>query len=282
MISSIGGAFEKARSEGRRALIGFMTAGYPSPKDTVRLCRALIDGGVDILELGIPFSDPIADGPTIQVADVGALSKGTNVNLCLDIARSIRNEWRVPMVFLTYYNPIFRFGLDRFMTEASNCVEGLVVPDLPELESKDFKNYKEIAENHDLATILLAAPTTTEKKLGSLLKGTNGFLYLVSLTGVTGEREGASQVNLKFIERVSRRARGKVNVAVGFGISNPQQVRGILETGADGVIIGSAFIKIVTNHLDDLDSATSELTRFAQSLKEATKLTESPVQSGSS
>ena len=146
MKSPIEGAFDSAESEGRRTLIGFLTAGDPSPEHTPKLCKALIDGGVDMLELGIPFSDPIADGPTIQAADIRALEAGTNPNSCLQIARSIKKYSKIPIVFLTYYNPIFRFGLEKFMKEASKCADGLVVPDLPEVGSKEFLDYKLMAK----------------------------------------------------------------------------------------------------------------------------------------
>jgi tryptophan synthase alpha chain len=268
--STIDSAFENARKKGRRALIGYMTAGYPSPKHTTRLCKALIDGGVDILELGIPFSDPIADGPTIQAADVRALNEGTNPNTCLEIARALRKETQVPIVFLTYYNPILSFGTRKFMNEASRCADGLVVPDLPEVESKEFSEYKRSANAQGLSTILLAAPTTTEKKLGMLLRETNGFLYLVSLTGVTGARKNVAKVNLDFIKQVCRRAKGSARVAVGFGISKPGHVRTIIRAGADGVIVGSAFVNIVANNLNDVKSASSELSRFTRRLREAT------------
>jgi len=268
--SLIEDAFDSAERKGRRALIGFLTAGDPSPEHTPRLCKALIDGGVDILEIGIPFSDPIADGPTIQAADVRALEAGTNPNTCLEIARSIKKYRQIPIVFLTYYNPIFRFGIEKFMKEASKCADGLVVPDLPEIGSEEFLDYKRMAKKHGLSTILLAAPTTPEKKLRALLQETTGFLYLVSLLGVTGVRKSMSPVNLNFIEHVSKVANRRTRVAVGFGISKPDQVRAVLRTGVDGVIVGSAFVNIVANNLANIDLAASELTQFTKRLRVAT------------
>lgn len=249
-----------------------MTVGYPTLKHTERLCQALIDGGVDILELGIPFSDPIADGPTIQGAVVKALDEGTTPSSCLGVARALKKNNQIPIVFLTYYNPIFHFGLEKFMSEASKCADGLVVPDLPEIESDEFTNYKSAAKDHGLSTVLLAAPTTTERKLGALLRETSGFLYLVSLLGVTGVRRNVSPVNLKFIEHVSTRAKGLANVAVGFGISGPGQVRTMLRTGADGVIVGSAFVNIVAESQNDIVSAESRLRRFTKELSNATRM----------
>ena len=225
---------------------------------------------MDVLELGIPFSDPIADGPTIQAADVRALDAGTTPKSCLEIARELRKETQVPIVFLTYYNPILSFGVRKFMIEACTCADGLVVPDLPEVESEEFSEYKQSADDHGLSTILLAAPTTTEKKLKILLQETSGFLYLVSLTGVTGARKSVAQVNLDFIRQVCRKAEGSARVAVGFGISKPAHVRTILRTGADGVIVGSAFVNIVANNLNDIRSAESELFRLTRSLRNAT------------
>lgn len=274
-MPSIQNIFLSARKEGRRALIGFLTVGDPSPKYTPRLCKALIDGGVDILELGIPFSDPIADGPTIQAADVRALGSGTTTETCLNIARSVKRDHgsNVPMAFLTYYNPIFRMGLESFMSKASECVDGLIVPDLPALGSAEFADYKRLALKNGLSTILLAAPTTNTDRLKMILHETTGFLYLISLLGVTGARKSIASINLNFIKGVCRLANGSVPVAVGFGISNPDQVQTVLKkTGADGVIVGSAFVNIVANNMQDIDSAAEKLKRFTHSLRDATYL----------
>ncbi|MHB2037248.1 MAG: tryptophan synthase subunit alpha, partial [Nitrososphaerales archaeon] len=188
----------------------------------------------------------------------------------LEIARSIKKYRQIPIVFLTYYNPIFRFGIEKFMKEASKCADGLVVPDIPEIGSDEFLDFKRMAKKYGLSTILLAAPTTPEKKLRALLQETTGFLYLVSLLGVTGARRNVSPVNLSFIEHVSKVANRRARVAVGFGISKPDQVRTILRTGADGVIVGSAFVNIVANNLGNVDSITSELNRFTKRLRVAT------------
>ncbi len=272
MTTRIEEAFETATKDGRRALIGFLTAGDPAPSHTGTLCRALIEGGVDILELGIPFSDPIADGPTIQAADNRALAAGTNTDTCLDAARALRNKHEIPIAFLTYYNPIFKYGLANFMKKASECVDGLIVPDLPDLGSKEFLSYKRLAKRNHLATILLAAPTTTDEKLKSLMRESEGFLYLVSLLGVTGARSGVPAASLDLIRRVSRISNHSVKVAVGFGISSPDQVFSVLKTGADGVIVGSAFVNIVANNLDNIEAAATQLRTFASKLKEATRI----------
>lgn len=270
--TKISSAFSRARKSGRKgALIGFLTAGDPSPKDSVELCRALIRGGVDILELGVPFSDPLADGPTIQAADLRALRAGTTLQDCLDIARTLTKEKDVPIVFLTYYNPIYNFGLERFMKEASECISGLVVPDLPSIESKEFLIYKQTARKYGLETILLAAPTTSKSKLKLITQQTGGFVYLVSLLGVTGVRKKVSTFNLNFVKRVSRSTkRQSIPVAVGFGISEPEHVRAILESGASGVIVGSALVNLVARNLNNLDSASLQLEQLTRELREAT------------
>lgn len=270
--TKISHAFSTARKSGRKgALIGFLTAGDPSTKDSVELCRALIRGGVDILELGVPFSDPLADGPTVQAADLRALQAGTTLQDCLDIARTLNKENDVPIVFLTYYNPIFNFGLERFMKEAAESVSGLVVPDLPSIESEEFLRYKQLARKYGLGTILLVAPTTPESKLKLIVKQTSGFLYLVSLLGVTGVRKNVSTFNLSFVERVSRSAgRLSIPVAVGFGVSEPEHVRAILGRGASGVIVGSALVNLVAGNLSNLDSASSQLEQLTRELREAT------------
>jgi tryptophan synthase alpha chain len=270
--ASISRAFKRARSSGRNGvLVGFLTAGDPSEQSSIELCRAVVRGGADILELGVPFSDPLADGPTIQAADLRALESGTTLRSCLGIARKIREESSIPIVLLTYYNPIFKFGLEEFMKEACNCVSGLVVPDLPSTDSDEFGRYKAFARKHGLATILLVAPTTTKETLDLLMKNASGFLYLVSLLGVTGARMGASAFNLPFIQRVSRIAsEHSLPSVVGFGVSNKEHVETIMRSGASGVIVGSALVNIVEQNLRDMGSATSKLENFVRELRSAT------------
>lgn len=275
-------AFARAGEEKRGALIGYLTAGDPSPKYTPSLARALIDGGVDILELGIPFSDPIADGPTIQAASVRAIAAGTTPLDCIEIARQVRDESAtsgkepVPVVFLTYYNSIFHLGLDSFSSKARAAgVDGLVVPDLPQLGSSEFVRYSRAEKKNQLATVLLATPTTTEDRLRSILRETKGFLYLVSVLGVTGVRKGSAlSSSSEFIRRTCDVAhnggKNSTPVAVGFGISEPAHVQNVLREGADGAIVGSALVNIVAQNIGDPDRAARELKQFTQSLRAAT------------
>lgn len=279
-------AFSRARAEGRGALIGYLTAGDPSPEHTPALCKALLDGGVDILELGIPFSDPIADGPTIQAASGRSLHAGTTPADCLKIVAKIKTGSQssgknsVPIVLLTYYNSIFRFGLDRFLAKARlSGVNGIVVPDLPRIGSSEFARYVRSERKNKLATILLASPTTSEVRLREILNETRGFLYLVSLLGVTGVRKSgakSSKISTEYIRRMCEVAHNgssnSVPVAVGFGISEPSHVQNVLKAGADGAIVGSAFVNIVSKNLNDMERASAELKEFTSCLNEATYL----------
>ncbi len=277
---AIRNAFSSSREQGRRSLVGYLTAGDPAHIHTPKLCRALIDGGIDILELGIPCSDPIADGPTIQAASARSIAAGTTPEDCFNIARTVKDGCEgkrdVPIVLLTYYNSIFRFGTERFLARASACgIDGIVVPDLPQIQSQEFTNYKQLANAKGLSTILLATPTTSEARLRMIMKETSGFLYVVSLMGVTGVRTGESEINSKFVRRVCEFARRhdkreSIPVAVGFGISKPAHVQSVVKAGADGVIVGSAFVNIVSQNLGDVESASRDLERFTRKLCIAT------------
>jgi len=272
-------AFEKAHEEGRGALIGYLMAGDPSVKYTPDLCKALIDGGIDILELGIPFSDPLADGPTIQAAGIRSIEAGTSPADCMEIALKIKQESHssVPIVFLTYYNTIFHFGLAKFLFKArASGIDGIIVPDLPQIGSSEFNRYIKAVKKNGLATILLATATTNDKRLRSILKETKGFLYLVSLLGVTGVRKAVakSEIDFGFIRHASLIAHDhnstNVPVAAGFGISEPIHVQNVLKAGADGAIVGSALVNLVEKNLSDMTKARSELEQFVHSLREAT------------
>lgn len=270
-------AFSNAQKESRGALIGYLMAGDPSPEDTPPLCQALIDGGVDILELGVPFSDPIADGPTIQAASVRSINSKTSPEDCLNIVRQVKSERSVPVVLLSYYNTIFRFGPEKFLSKARESgVDGLVVPDLPQIGSSEFSRYMNAAGENRMASILLATPTTTDERLRSILDESTGFLYLVSLLGVTGVRKGVKKtpLNVEFIRHSCEVAHdhdsSSTPLAVGFGISEPAHVQNVLRAGADGAIVGSALVNLVSQNLDDLDQAANKLERLVKSLRKAT------------
>ncbi|MCW3998502.1 MAG: tryptophan synthase subunit alpha [Candidatus Bathyarchaeota archaeon] len=257
----------KAKKEG--ALIGYVTVGDPKPEITPLIADALIEGGVDILELGIPFSDPIADGPTIQAASLRAIKSGTTPKQVLKIASEIRKKHETPIVILTYYNPIFKMGLKNFFSLLNkNEIDGVVVPDLPIEESY---HYRETAKNYCVDTIFLATPSTSEQRLLKIIQYSSGFLYLVSQFGVTGTRETLQDSTVRLIKKILPKTTGYIPLAVGFGISKPEHAKLIIQSGSEGVIVGSAFVKIVEKHQEDMDMMLDNIREFAFELKDAIK-----------
>jgi tryptophan synthase alpha chain len=249
-------------------LIGYVTAGDPKAEFTPKIAEALVKGGVDILELGVPFSDPIADGPTIQAASVRALQAGTTPKMVLGMAGQIKRRLGVPVAILTYYNPVFHMGLENFFRLASNFgVDGVVVPDLPVEEAEA---YREAAGSCGVDTIFLAAPSTSDERLRKIVSCTSGFLYVVSHFGVTGAREALEDSTVRLVKRVLPFTSGRVPLAVGFGISKPEHAKRIIQSGADGVIVGSAFVNIVHKHQSDVGRMVAELEAAARGLKDAT------------
>lgn len=268
-MTTIAETFQKLRNRREAALIGYVTAGDPEPQFTPKIAKELIKGGVDILELGLPFSDPIADGPTIQEASVRALKAGTTPKKVLDIARNIRQAHDLPIVVMTYYNPVFRMGLESFFRLAKECmVDGVIVPDLPVEEASD---YKQAASACGVDTVFLAAPSTSTQRLPKIISCTSGFLYLVSHFGVTGAKAAVEQSTIQLIKKVLPYTRGHVPLAVGFGVSKPEHVRCIIEAGADGVIVGSAFVNIVRRNKENTREMLKELGEMARKLKAATR-----------
>ena len=273
-MNAISEAFQKAKAHGNGALIGYIMAGDPKLELTAKIAEALIKGGVDILELGLPFSDPVADGPTIQAASVRALAAGTTPVRVLEIAKIIRQSYDVPVVIMTYYNPVFRMGLERFFRLAKEClVDGVIVPDLPVEEAGD---YKKAACKFGIDTIFLAAPSTSNDRLAKIVQCSSGFLYLVSHFGVTGAQATVEDSTIQLVKRVLPFTSGKIPLAVGFGVSKPKHVRRLIIAGADGVIVGSAFINLIKTHQENIDVLLKELQAAASELKKATKTIESP------
>ncbi len=257
----------KTRNEG--ALIAYVTAGDPDPSFTPKIVGALVNGGADIIELGIPFSDPIADGATIQTAILRALRAGTTPRMVLEIIRQCKEEHDVPMVLLTYYNPIFRMGLQSFSRQASDCkVDGVVVPDLPVEEALD---YRKTIDKCGLDTIFLAAPSTSIVRLQRIVDCTSGFLYLVSNFGVTGVKRELKRLTFEQIERILPYTSGRIPLAVGFGLSRPEHVKAIIENKADAAIVGSEFVNIIERNLGDRREILDRIECKALELKKGTR-----------
>lgn len=268
-MSKIEKIFRVLKEGKEGALIGYITAGDPDPKTTPIIANALIDSGVDILELGIPFSDPIADGPTIQAASLRALNAGITPVQVLEIAKKIRKKHKTPIVILTYYNPIFKMGLRKFFRVLRNYeIDGVVVPDLP-IEEAD--QYAKIAKEYNIDTIFLATPSTSDSRLLKIIKFSSGFLYLVSQFGVTGTREVIQKSTIKLIKKVLPKTTNYIPLAVGFGISKPEHAELIFQSGSDGVIVGSAFVKIINENQEDLEIMLKKIRQFTRELKDVLK-----------
>jgi tryptophan synthase alpha chain len=268
-MSLIRDVFHQAMQQGNGVLIGYIMAGDPRPGLTPQIADALISGGVEILELGLPFSDPIADGPTIQAASVRALAAKTTPMKVLEIAKEIKQQHNVPIVIMTYYNPVFRIGVDKFLSIAKeHLVDGFIIPDLPLEEAAD---YRKAAEVHDLDTIFLASPSTTNERLRKIVFCSTGFVYLVSHYGVTGVKTTIENSTVQLIKRILPYTAGKIPLAVGFGISKPEHVERVIAAGADAAIVGSAFIDLIQKNSKNTSTLLNQLKAAAQALKTATK-----------
>src|SRR5437868_3586067 len=234
----ISGLFQRCREENRKAFIAYLTGGDPSPSHTTSLILALERGGADLIELGVPFSDPIADGPVIQRAADRALRAGTTMVKVLEIARRIRGSSGVPLLLFTYLNPVMRYGLEKLARDCQAAgIDGCLLTDVSVEEAGPYVN---VMRGAGLDTVFLAAPTSTERRLKLVAEFSTGFVYLVSRTGVTGERDQLSDSLAPLIERT--RAATKLPLAVGFGISTPDQAKSVAKL-ADGVVVGSAIVR---------------------------------------
>lgn len=261
--------FNSLRRKGESALIAYITGGDPSISHTVEIVEAMVEGGADIVELGIPFSDPIADGPTIQAAATRALAGGATPRNVLEAVRMIKSRFDIPVVILTYYNPVFRMD-DEFFRLAKACgVNGLAVADLPVEEAGEYKTK---CDKYDLGTIFFVAPSTSKDRLRKIVEYSSGFIYLISVFGVTGVRDNIQNETVKIIRETLHYTKGKAPLAVGFGISKPAHVRIVSESGADGVIAGSVFVNIIEKNLNDKREMLVKIKEKTLELKNATRI----------
>ena len=257
-MSRIAGRFAEACNAGRAALVAYITAGDPSPDRTPALIAALERGGADIIELGVPFSDPIADGPVIQRAADRALHAGMRVSRVLDIAREVRRHSEVPLVLFSYLNPLMRYGFERLAGDSAEIgIDGVLLIDL---SVEEAEQHVPVLREHGLDTIFLATPTSTPQRLESVGRYSSGFVYLVSRTGVTGERQALSSSVPTLVH--SMRAKTDLPLAVGFGISTPEQASEVAQV-ADGVVVGSSFVRVVEECAGsaDLEPTLEQFTR---------------------
>jgi tryptophan synthase alpha chain len=258
-MSRITPTFEKLRQASRPALMPYLTIGYPSPALTLELVPAVVEAGADLVELGIPFSDPLADGATIQQATHEALEQGTTVETCLQTVAELRRcGIETPLILMGYYNPIFQRGLTRFCEDTARAgVDGLIVPDLPPEEAEELR---QACRAHDLDLIFLLAPTSDDTRIRRVVELSTGFIYLVSLTGVTGARDQLPADLEAFVQRVRRLT--DLPLAVGFGIGNPDEARRVARV-ADGVIVGSAIVRRAGESAEPVPAVRN----FVQSLR---------------
>ena len=239
-MNRIDNTFGQLRGKGRKALIPYIMAGDPSLERTKKYVLDLESAGADIIELGVPFSDPLADGPTIQQAAERSLTKGTTLKKVLNLVKEIRKDSDIPLILMTYFNPVFKFGIESFVRDAvRNGVDGVIIPDLIPDEAGDFVK---LAKQHDLNTIFLLAPTSTGDRINKVIRVSSGFIYYVSITGITGSKLTTGKTMKSTLNAIKKRA--KQPVAVGFGISNAREAKEVAKL-ADGVIIGSAIVKLI-------------------------------------
>jgi tryptophan synthase alpha chain len=254
-------AFERLKQEGNRGLIAYITAGDPSPDHTVGIVRALEQGGADIIELGVPFSDPIADGPVIQRASERSLRAGTTLRRILQMLRDLRRESEIPVVIFSYLNPVLRYGFEKFAADAADAgADGVLLTDL---NVEAAGPYLAEMRKHRLNAIFLVSQTTSEERVRLLSQSSSGFVYIVSRAGVTGTRDALSDQVIPLIERV--RAATSLPVALGFGLSRREHMAA-LAPHADAAVVGSAIVRLIADNSGG-PGLERELRAFAADLK---------------
>lgn len=266
-MSRIKNTFTRLKKKGEKALIPYIMAGDPDLATTKELIVALEKAGCDIIELGAPFSDPLADGPVIQKAALRSLVHHTGIADVLKLVAEVRTSSKIPLILMTYYNLIFHYGEEKFVQDAAAAgLDGIILPDLPPEEAGTLMP---LAKKAGLDTIFLLAPTSTDERRKVVARAAQGFIYYVSLTGVTGSAVGLQQSAIAGSLAKIRETSDKP-VAVGFGISTPDQAAQVASWGADGVIVGSALVKVVEQHSGSPD-LVEKVAAFARSLKEGVR-----------
>jgi tryptophan synthase alpha chain len=262
-MTSVSACFKSLHDSSQCALIPFITAGDPDLKTTAEALRILDKSGADLIELGVPYSDPLADGPTIQAAATRALQQGVRLDDVLEMVKEVAPQLKAPIILFTYYNPILNRGIESFLKQIAEVgIKGLVVPDLPLEEAESLLTP---AAEIGIEVVLLVAPTSSKERIEAIAHQSQGFIYLVSVTGVTGVRnqiESRVQDILQQMRTVTDKP-----IGVGFGISQPEQARQIKDWGADAVIVGSAFVKRLADGTPA--EGLSAIGEFCQSLKSA-------------
>ena len=264
-MSRIKEKFAELSAKKEKALIAYIMVGYPNENATISAVRGLIKGGADIIELGFPFSDPLADGPIIQNASTVSLDNGTKLNKFFNIVKKIRKETDIPLILMTYTNILYHKGYSKFIAEAKNAgIDGFILPDMSIEESKEYL----VSAKNTADTIFLVSPNTTKSRIERIAKSSSGFLYLVAVYGTTGVKIGIQNYTLNAIKEVKKITKGKIPVGVGFGVSTPEDVKKYIKAGADAVIVGSAFLKLIEKIPQN--KLESSIAIFTKSLKRQT------------
>ena len=262
-MSLINQKFNELRRKGKFALMPFLMAGDPTLEITNKILMKLQESGADLIELGIPYSDPLADGPIIQLSASRAIKSGTSLSKVLDLLKNLKGKLNIPIILFTYFNPLLSFGFKRFCEIASEVgAAGIIIPDLPLEETTQFS---QIAKDFNLDLILLIAPTTPKNRMKIISQRTRGFTYLVSVTGVTGERNNLENRVEDLIGQLKEISSNPI--AVGFGISSPEHITKVRQWGADGVIIGSAFVKRISDSKQS--QIVNEVGKFCVEMRQA-------------
>ena len=259
--------FAELQAKNQKALISYIMTGFPNEKATMSTVRGLVKGGVDIIELGFPFSDPLADGPVIQNASTVSLEKGTNIVKFFSLVKKIRKETDIPLILMTYTNILYHKGYGKFISEAKKAgIDGFILPDMSIEESKEYLQ----AAKNKADTIFLISPNTSKTRIQKISKASSGFLYLVAVFGTTGVKTGIKKYTLDAIKQVKKQTKGKIPIGIGFGVSTPDDVRKYIKAGADAVIVGSAYLKLIEK--TPQNQLESKIASFTKSLKKQTIL----------
>ncbi|QLH04580.1 tryptophan synthase subunit alpha [Nitrosopumilus oxyclinae] len=259
--------FAELKAKKEKALIAYIMAGFPNEKATISTVRGLVKGGADIIELGFPFSDPLADGPVIQNASTISLEKGTKIAKFFSLVKKIRKETDIPLILMTYTNILYHKGYAKFISEAKKAgIDGFILPDMSIEESKEYLQ----AAKNKADTIFLISPNTSNTRIQKISKASSGFLYLVAVFGTTGVKTGIKKYTLDAIKQVKKQTKGKIPVGIGFGVSTPEDVKKYIKAGADAVIVGSAYLKLIEK--TPQTNLESKIASFTKSLKKQTIL----------
>jgi tryptophan synthase alpha chain len=264
-LSRIKDKFQELKSKDQGALIAYVMAGFPNESSTLSAVRSLVKGGADIIELGLPYSDPLADGPVIQNAGYCALKNGMNFARFVKLVKKIRKETKIPLILMTYTNLLYKYGYDMFVKTVKKAgIDGLILPDMSIEEAEDFL---QATKKYNMDTIFLISPNTSAERIKKISNSASGFLYLVSTFGTTGGQQKFHAYTAEAIKIAKSTLNGKIPLGVGFGVTNPEQAKFIMNSGADAIIVGSAFLRLMEK--STLSGIENRIRLFTQSLKRA-------------